>query len=339
MVKKWIADDRSGTNARPPDGEIFFFEIRKGADADNVGEVIAEAYHFEADLVIERTQVGGTDPVTGEADFRCVSTDLAECENLIVDDFGTSPTPTLDDEVQAKMPAGDYQFCESNVMPGWESSVRDFADAFPLPVVNVAFFVPNQNDPLVDNSVYCAGFTLGIGNDVLFEVYDVPPPGGDARTIGFWKNWSGEFSGGNQDNVLGATIDASPLGGFFEGVLFVDNEQDAIYVMSKQALDKKHKKHANDAAYNLASQHLAAQLNIVAGARTCDALTDTVDAAQLLLNDVGFDGTGNYLVSGKKKGTGSAADIEYALDLAGQLDSYNNNEGISFDGGDVECLP
>ena len=91
----------------------------------------------------------------------------------------------------AKLVPGDYQFCEANVMPGWMSSLRDEPGAFMLPASAYgSFFVPNSTDPLVDNSVYCVPFTLDPGETESFVADNTPPPGGDARTIGFWKNWS-----------------------------------------------------------------------------------------------------------------------------------------------------
>jgi hypothetical protein len=91
-------------------------------------------------------------------------------------------------------------------------------------------------------------------------------------------------------------------------------------------------KKAKDAAYELASQLLAAQLNIEAGARTCSSLTEAIQSAQELLFSIGFDGTGGYL---GPRSRGIAAQIrQEALNLSTSLDSYNNNEGIEGD-----CLP
>ena len=309
-----------------PGGEVFYFEIRKGADASNVGEVIAEAYHFEADTVIGRTQVEGTDPVSGAADFRCVSNDYTKCANFIVDDYETSPTPTLDDEVQAKLPPGQYQFCEANVMPGWMSDIRDWTNAFPLPGVNGAFFVPNQNDPLVDNSLYCAPFEVAAGDSMSFAVDNTPPPGGDARTIGFWKNWTSCDGHGNQDPVLDETLAKSPVTcegggpGIWIGTVCVDTCYEAVSLLDKREIseDLKGKKRASDACYNAASQLLASELNELAGARTCTDLVDLQTETQEILFDEGFDGTGKCVKGGK---TGKALN-----DYAGDLDDYNNNE-------------
>ena len=64
---------------------------------------------------------------------------------------------------------------------------------------------------------------------------------------------------------------------------------------------------------------LAAQLNLSAGAETCQEVVDAVNAGQTLLADIGFDGTGNYL-----KGKNGAALRSEANALAATLDEYNN---------------
>ncbi len=82
-------------------------------------------------------------------------------------------------------------------------------------------------------------------------------------------------------------------------------------------------KRADDAAYSLASQLLAAELNLVAGATTCAELTQAVADAQALLQDLNFTGTGAYL---PLKAKGSLAELRReALRLAAILDAYNNN--------------
>ncbi len=75
------------------------------------------------------------------------------------------------------------------------------------------------------------------------------------------------------------------------------------------------KKKANDAAYGLAAQLLAAQLNLSAGAETCQEVVDAVNAAQALLVAENFDGMGNYLKG--RQGRDANA-------LAATLDEYNN---------------
>jgi hypothetical protein len=285
-----------------PNGEVFHFEIRKDASVDSVGTVVAKS---------------STDPVTGVGEFQC--------------DAGADPATCQDVDGVAKLPPGDYQFCETSLMPGWMTSLSDDA-LFP------GNFVPGSADPMVDNSIRCVPFTLGADETVEFSVDNTPPPGGDARTPGFWKNWS-SVTGGNQEAVLDATIDNSPFmdsngnPGFWVGMLFVDNVEDAYYLLSKQEISGNHKKRANDAAYEAAAFLLTAQLNVNAfvpsgfgeqPARQCTVLLDGIQTTQDLLYDIGFDGTGTYLE--QKGGKDKDPNREIALEYAKYLDLYANNE-------------
>lgn len=229
--------------------------------------------------------------------------------------------------------AGDYQLCEANVLPGWTSSLRNEAGAFMPPdspgAINGVgnFFVPGAVDPLVDNSFYCVPFTLDAEEQQTFTVVNSPPPGGDGRTIGYWKNWS-SCTGGGQDPVLDETLAASPLTdtsgnhGVWIGNLFVNTCQEGVAILNKSTLSGT--KMANDAAYELASQMLAAQLNAVAGARNCTELQTLFTQAQNLLVSIGFNGTGKYLDS-KVKTKDLIAKRDLALNYAKQFDNYNNN--------------
>ena len=76
---------------------------------------------------------------------------------------------------------------------------------------------------------------------------------------------------------------------------------------------------ASEPAYNLASQLLAAKLNVQAGAGTCPPVVTAINQAQNLLYAIGFNGTGTYL---KKMNPAQAA---LANCLATWLDDYNNN--------------
>jgi hypothetical protein len=74
---------------------------------------------------------------------------------------------------------------------------------------------------------------------------------------------------------------------------------------------------ASDAAYNMAAQLLAAQLNYSAGAEQCVDATTAIAEGQALLASIGFDGTANYLRPNN-------AEYGLAIDLGYQLDEYNN---------------
>jgi hypothetical protein len=79
---------------------------------------------------------------------------------------------------------------------------------------------------------------------------------------------------------------------------------------------------ANDAAYGLAAQLIAAKANQTAGAETCPALTSAITAADSLLTSINFTGTGEYL--GPKVKGALATKRAQALSLATTLDQYNN---------------
>jgi hypothetical protein len=97
---------------------------------------------------------------------------------------------------------------------------------------------------------------------------------------------------------------------------------EAVRILDKSDA-KTGKKMANDAAYNLATMLLAAKLNFAAGAGTCQEALDAALAAQALLDQINFTGTGDYLGSKVK---GSLLTLRnQANALAKTLDEYNNN--------------
>ncbi|MBT8440457.1 MAG: hypothetical protein KJO91_12065 [Gammaproteobacteria bacterium] len=207
---------------------------------------------------------------------------------------------------------GDYWFCEVNMMPGWSTSLTGYPGAI----------VPNNTDPGVDNSVICAPFALDVGETESFSVDNTPPPGGDARTIGFWKNWTSCDGNGNQDAVLDDNLPA-PLGS-----MDIIDCPVAVDLLDKRdiknpAVVKDGKKMAGDAAYGLAAQLLAYELNQNANAGTCSDAVDAAASGHALLTDIGFDGTGGYL---KGQSPSVRQDKADASMYAGLLDSYNNNE-------------
>jgi hypothetical protein len=75
-----------------------------------------------------------------------------------------------------------------------------------------------------------------------------------------------------------------------------------------------------DPIYGLATALLAAELNLNAGAETCPIAEEAVVGGHLVLNDVGFDGTGEYAsaVSGE-----IASAIPRLVEL---LEGYNRGE-------------
>jgi hypothetical protein len=235
-----------------------------------------------------------------------------------LDDVGTTVASTTTDPVTGEadfggqtFAPGTYQFCEVNMLPGWHSTLSDDPNAF----------VPNGNDPNADNSVICVEFTLDPGGTATFTIDNSPPPGGDARTIGFWKNWTSCDGTGNQDPVLDDTLASFAGGGILVGDIFVDTCEEAVSILNKSSLDGT--KRASDAAYALAAQLLAAELNYQAGAIQCQDATDAIADGQALLDLIDFDATGSYL--GPKVKGAKAIQRQEALALAATLDDYNNN--------------
>ncbi|GAA5189667.1 prealbumin-like fold domain-containing protein [Ferrimonas gelatinilytica] len=260
----------------------FHFEIRKGASTSSDGTVIAKATT--------------TTTVYTEVDFACFAGE-PDCE-----DVGGV----------AKLLPGDYQFCETGVLPGWTTSIMNY-------------FVPNSQSPEADNSTYCVNFTLSAGESRSFTVDNTPPPEGDARTIGFWKNWTGCDGKGNQDPVLDETL-AAAGGTIFLGIddqdqygYAVTDCESAVLVLDKR--DTSGHKQASDPCFNAGSQLLASELNAVAGAG-CGELTTLQNATHQALEDAKFKGDACF---GKGKDKDGGALGALLNTLAGQLDDYNNN--------------
>jgi len=207
-----------------------------------------------------------------------------------------------------------YQLCEM-VMPGWKTSLT--------PV-----FVPNSmTDPLADTSIKCFDFTVGAGETKTIPVDNTPPTGGDARTIGFWRNWAScKKSNGKQEPVLDRTMAKATMPGLQVGSIFLlgnpgnpDVAPDcakAVSLMSKSSFDGK--KMASDPLFGMTAQLVAAEANLTAGSYYCNAVKTAVLNANNLLTKYGFTGNGYT-------GTLSKADAKLARDLAGLLDNYNNN--------------
>jgi hypothetical protein len=77
---------------------------------------------------------------------------------------------------------------------------------------------------------------------------------------------------------------------------------------------------ANDAAYNLVSQLIAAKLNKAAGVPVPSCVESAIGSADQLLASLNFSGRGAYL------GPGSNPQREHALQLAGLLDRFSNGD-------------
>ena len=277
------------------------------------------------------------------------ASDLTDSSTPVID-FGY-PNPPGDKWLVAN---ATYTICEIGIPAGTTSSWSADAFATTLPFVGVktgnlweVYNPQATGDPGTTEDVgnRCVDFQAGPGASITFVV-DNRVPLGDARTPGYWSNWSSctngnqftkataEFLGGvsprhwTLDEILPQTIGLLTLTGDTTGGTVYDGGNDAAcldavnILQSRSLLDGK--KRANDAAYKLARSLLAYLANQVAGAYACPAAALAAVDGQALLVSIGFDGTGAYLVSGKK-GTGSAANIAAALNYHGILDAYNNN--------------
>jgi hypothetical protein len=249
--------------------------------------------------------------------------DAADCEN-----FGT---PSI-----AHFPPGTYQFCEIGVMPGWSNTLSSIGVVF---------------TPGIDNSEQCVDISIpdlqGVLDVNLGTINNQPPPGGNAHTIGFWKNWTSCDGHGNQAPVLDyvlwsfgkyTTVDAADTPddvstlwtiapwldtppydtGVMIGKLKVATCEVAVSVLSKQLLDGKKKARGDmNPFFNSASQLLAAKLNIQAGADVPPCLNDIISRTDQYLNFYNYNGSYADPISG--------VDKTNLLALAGYLDLYNNN--------------
>ena len=160
------------------------------------------------------------------------------------------------------------------------------------------------------------------------------------RTIGYWRNWSSCTGGGqspaNADPPSFWLDTQLPL---FIGIDSTDADlvvdvadtcPEAVSLLSKTAIDGTNPS-ASDAAYNMAAQLLAAMANVQAGSYPCGVANYAITAAQALLVEVSFIGTGTYL----PESLGGPL-YAYAQALANLLDRYNN---LTHDGLTCSSLP
>jgi hypothetical protein len=217
----------------------------------------------------------------------------------------------------ANLVPGNYQLCEINMPAGWAN--------------NIAGFTPNgEAAEGADNGNECINITLaagatGVPTGVPNPIDNAPPPGGDARTIGYWKNHSCAARG-NQEDALSAELPILLTTGEAPADFdwLINNCQTVVYLLDKRDIGGNHTKRASDAAYGLAAQLAAALLNKNAGAGSCAAADAAIAAGQLLLDQIDFDGTGAFLPP--PKGNGPVDPLRtQALSLAATLDAYNNN--------------
>jgi hypothetical protein len=219
------------------------------------------------------------------------------------------------------VPGDTYQLCEVTPASGWTIDFAGYTE-FNLTIGG-------------ENIRVCIDFTVAAGEELSIAVDNTPPPGGDARTIGYWKNWTSCDGKGNQDPVLDDTLALSVVDfdgdgrvGIRIGDLDVDRCALAVDLLDKRAIGRAGdgfedtdvgdgKKSASNAAFNLAAQLLAYRLNILAGAGDLPCANQAADDGQDLLDALGFNG---YSL------TISKANATLLTGYARTLDLYNNNE-------------
>ncbi len=148
--------------------------------------------------------------------------------------------------------------------------------------------------------------------------------GGEPRSTSYCEMWS--TCGRNSQ-----ATQAAANGGREEGWILLDDLlqdpgvqvgnvnigacQEALDLLLEHSLESEDR--AGDAAYQLASQLVTAELNLGAGAAYCPAVDGAVIAAQTLLASANFDGRGRYWEV--DSGTRQAAQ-----GIVGQLQRYNS---------------
>lgn len=239
---------------------------------------------------------------------------------------GVIPPNPLNFNGAKLVPGSTYTLCETGVPVAWETVVT--IGGVPVPTYN-----PNAGVPEATNEDICFDFNVTAGQTVAYTVENnYTPPGGEPRTIGYWKNWS-TCSGGNQ------AAKAAEKGGAAEGFWLIDDVlpltigsltlnscEEAVAILNKSDISSHPKKRASDAAYGMAAQLTAAKANYAAGAEQCSAATDAINGGDTLLSTIGFDGTGEYLTPKKARKGDAVEQRQTANNLAGILDSYNNGE-------------
>jgi hypothetical protein len=215
---------------------------------------------------------------------------------------------------------GDYTVCEKSLAVAF-SATGEAGNTGAISGVTLV----NPDLP-ADNGTRCYTFTgLTYGDDKTIRITNHAPPGGDARTIGYWKNWS-SCTGGNQytkaqargelDRTLNFYIDPPSAAVFPIGLITDLNCAEAVNLLDKRPISANAKKAASDPVYNMVAQLFAAKLNYAAGAAQCAAVTTAMSQAQTLLVALNFTGTAAY------KNVAQAAQLNT---LATLFDQYNNN--------------
>jgi hypothetical protein len=248
----------------------------------------------------------------------------------------STPPTTVDFDGTKLVPGETYTLCETGIPSAWmlhwahdKNGNGIVDDGEILPYVGAStgnlweVYDPTFGEPDASNDNRCVDFEVQPGETVHFILDNQPPPGGDTRTPGYWKNWN-TCSGGNQEQT--AAKNGGTEAGWFllddllpktVGVLTVTTCIEGVLVLDHRDLEPPNQKRASDAAYKLARNLLAAKLNLAADAGSCQEVFDLVAAGDALLTSIDYDGTGSHLRPGDHL-------YQTAAEIAGYLDDYNN---------------
>lgn len=245
--------------------------------------------------------------------------------------------------------AQTYTICETNVPAGYTVTIQYWdGDSWE----NVPVYDPNAINGGGDFGQgeaygnYCfkigtAGIALppniwGSENVVALQIKinNIQPPGGNARTPGYWKNWN-NCSNGNQSQT--AARNGGKDAGFWlmtdhlphtmwstaSSSFIIESCEQGVAILDERQYGGKGTKLASDAGYKLAKHLFAYQLNKKSGTYNCESAAQTAVLAEALLAKYNFNGTGAKYLSNKDKAV--ALDYNLALQYAKVLDAYNNN--------------
>lgn len=204
------------------------------------------------------------------------------------------------------IPGQFYQVCEI-VDVGWRTTIGP--SPFQLTIGGV-------------NDRICADFEAQPGLTSTFVVDNSPPPGGGARSLGYWKNHAScKSSGGNQSPILDQTLARFPTAkgqkkpGFYVGKLYVDTCAEAYALLDKSTLDGQ--KASDNAAWAFAAQYTAYLLNLMAGSAPNPTAATAASSGQELLTTLRFAGS---LPLPLTKAAQASLRAQGSI-----LDRYNNN--------------
>jgi hypothetical protein len=139
------------------------------------------------------------------------------------------------------------------------------------------------------------------------------------RGIGFWKK-AASCDRGRTDEAREFAHAVIASESFYPfGTINSMGCADAANLLGKRDLGGRVR--ANDGAYKLAAQLLAARLNEAAGVPVSECLAAAMVSAQELLSDLGFNGLGDYL---PPKGVKTLR--KHGVSLAELLDEFNNGK-------------